>query len=63
GWMISLHRYRSRAPPGIAKKNHSVLLCHGFASNRHSFDLNPEASVARYFANEGWDTWIVELRG
>jgi pimeloyl-ACP methyl ester carboxylesterase len=40
-----------------------VLLCHGFASNRFTFDLNPRVSVAEYMARQGWDTWVVELRG
>jgi polyhydroxyalkanoate synthase len=43
--------------------NHPVILCHGFASNRFTFDLNPEVSVANYLADIGWDTWLVELRG
>ena len=43
--------------------NHPVILCHGFASNRFTFDLNPEVSVANYLADIGWDTWLIELRG
>ena len=42
---------------------HSVILCHGFASNRFTFDLNPDVSVPDYLARKGWDTWLVELRG
>ena len=42
---------------------HSIVLCHGFASNRFTFDLNPEVSVPDYLARKGWDTWLVELRG
>ena len=41
----------------------SVILCHGFASNRFTFDLNPDVSVPDYLARKGWDTWLVELRG
>ncbi|KAJ1466353.1 Alpha/Beta hydrolase protein [Baffinella frigidus] len=42
---------------------HSVVLCHGLASNRFTFDLEPGVSVAEYLADRGWDTWLVELRG
>jgi pimeloyl-ACP methyl ester carboxylesterase len=42
---------------------HSVILCHGFASNRFTFDLDPSVSVADYMATKGWDTWVIELRG
>jgi pimeloyl-ACP methyl ester carboxylesterase len=45
------------------RHRHSVILCHGFASNRFTFDLEPEVSVADYLATNGWDTWVVELRG
>jgi polyhydroxyalkanoate synthase len=47
------------APP----RTHPVLMCHGFASNRFTFDLNDRVSVAHYMARRGWDTWVVELRG
>jgi pimeloyl-ACP methyl ester carboxylesterase len=55
-----------RCIPPIEKNRvheNSVVLCHGFASNRFTFDLNPDVSVVDYMATKGWDTWVVELRG
>ena len=43
--------------------NHAVILCHGFASNRFTFDLDTDVSVVNYLADIGWDTWLIELRG
>jgi poly(3-hydroxyalkanoate) synthetase len=42
---------------------HSVVLCHGMASNRYTFDLNTDVSVVEYLAMKGWDVWVLELRG
>ena len=50
----------SIAPPVY---NHSVILCHGFASNRFTFDLNPDVSVPNHLTDKGWDVWLMELRG
>ena len=48
---------------GAPTRAHPVLLCHDLASNRFAFDLNPQVSVAHHLARQGWDTWVVELRG
>ena len=45
------------------QRKHSIVLCHGLASNRFTFDLQPDVSVAEYLSEQGWDTWVVELRG
>ncbi len=58
GWRIALSRYRAK---GEAKK-HPVLLCHGLACNRYTFDL-PEVSLARDLSEAGYDVWSLELRG
>jgi pimeloyl-ACP methyl ester carboxylesterase len=50
-------------PKDAVTHKHSVVLCHGFASNRFTFDLNPDVSVANYLCSKGWDVWLVELRG
>jgi len=59
GWEIALHRY-----PHPSKKRSPVLLVHGLGSNRHNMDFpEEEKSLAKFLWKEGWDTWIVELRG
>jgi pimeloyl-ACP methyl ester carboxylesterase len=40
-----------------------VLLCHGLAANRYTFDFAPPYSVAHYLAEAGFDCFSVELRG
>lgn len=59
GWRIALSRYR---PAGPARR-HPILLCHGLAANRYTFDLDPHRSVARHLAERGYDVWCLELRG
>ena len=39
-----------------------VVLVHGFAQNRFSFDC-PQRSMARWLANQGWEVYNLELRG
>lgn len=59
GWRIALHHY-----PGAANlKAHPVILCHGVGANASTFDLGPEASLARYLSGLGLDVWSLELRG
>jgi pimeloyl-ACP methyl ester carboxylesterase len=59
GWRIAVTRYRATRPlPG-----RPVVLLHGLAANRLHLDLTDETSLARYLAQAGRDTWLVELRG
>lgn len=59
GCRVALARYRPRG----AAREAPVVLVHGLAACRVSFDLAPEVSLARALADAGWDTWSVELRG
>ena len=59
GWRIAVHRYRAR---GTAVR-FPVLLCHGLGGNRYSFDLRGAPSLASFLSRQGWDVWVVELRG
>lgn len=61
--MHTLILWRCIPPQTSSIHTHSVILCHGFASNRYTFDLQPEVSVADFLATKGWDTWVLELRG
>lgn len=60
GWRVALSRYG--AAPGIHRRS-PVLLCHGLGSNRLTFDLDPERSLARHLAQRGYDVWVIDLRG
>jgi len=59
GHSIVLWRYR----PEKKRARYPVILCHGLASNQLTWDLTPRTSVARQLAEEGFDVWVVELRG
>ena len=60
GWRLALHHYE---PSGQIKRSHPVLICHGITSNRHNWEITKEISFPRYIAAQGFDTWLVELRG
>ncbi len=58
GWDLALHHYpgsRAGAPP--------IILCAGYACNRHFLDFDDRYSLARFLARQGLDVWVLELRG
>ncbi|KAE8077256.1 hypothetical protein FH972_015834 [Carpinus fangiana] len=60
-WRLALWRYHPspQAPP----RNHPLLLLSGLGTNAIGYDLSPGSSFARYMSNQGFDTWILEVRG
>ncbi len=59
GWRLALH-YR----PAVHKRfEEPVLLCHGLAANRYTFDFEPPYSVAHALSEAGFDCYTLELRG
>ncbi|MFQ5702039.1 MAG: alpha/beta fold hydrolase [Acidobacteriota bacterium] len=60
GWDLALYRYR---PSRMVPEREPVILCHGMLTNRFNVDLNEQTSLARYLRDEGFDTWVMELRG
>ncbi|GLT48868.1 hypothetical protein SLA2020_224590 [Shorea laevis] len=60
-WRLALWRYLP--PPQAPERNHPLLLLSGVGTNAIGFDLSPESSFARFMSAQGYDTWIVELRG
>jgi predicted alpha/beta hydrolase len=59
GWRLALHRHRARVPGTGAP----VILCGGYGCNRHFLDYDETYSLARHLARQGFDAWVVELRG
>jgi pimeloyl-ACP methyl ester carboxylesterase len=59
GWRLAVHRYVPETTP----EGKPVILCHGLASNRYVFDMNPVPSLAEFLRSRGRDVWVVELRG
>ncbi|KAG9449582.1 hypothetical protein H6P81_009547 [Aristolochia fimbriata] len=60
-WRLALWRYTP--PPDVPPRNHPLMLLSGVGTNAIGFDLSPESSFARYMSRQGFDTWIVEVRG
>ena len=58
-WNIALYRYRPKGTP----QPFPVICSHGMAGTHLIYDLHPDYSLARYLANRGFDTWLVDLRG
>ena len=40
-----------------------VLIVHGISSNHNCWDLNPERSLAVYLEENGFEPWLLDLRG
>ncbi|KAL2934199.1 Triacylglycerol lipase 1 [Bienertia sinuspersici] len=63
-WRLALWRYLpSRHNAMTSRKHHPLLLLTGVGTNAVGYDLSPQASFARYMSSEGFDTWILEVRG
>lgn len=60
-WRLALWRY-TPSPQG-PNRNHPLLLLSGVGTNAIGYDLAPESSFARYMCSQGFDTWILEVRG
>ena len=59
GWRLALHRHLPRG----GGSGLPVLLCAGYACNRYFIDYDERYSLARHLAREGFDAWVLELRG
>ncbi|CAK9151278.1 unnamed protein product [Ilex paraguariensis] len=60
-WRLALWRYTPS--PQDPPRNHPLLLLSGVGTNAIGYDLSPESSFARYMCGQGFDTWILEVRG
>lgn len=60
-WRLALWRYHPS--PQAKPRNHPLLLLSGVGTNAIGYDLSPEFSFARYMCEQGFDTWILEVRG
>ncbi|KAJ8447602.1 hypothetical protein Cgig2_031656 [Carnegiea gigantea] len=60
-WRLALWRYHPH--PQACRRNRPLLLLSGVGTNAIGYDLSPESSFARYMSGQGFDTWILEVRG
>ncbi|CAI0431769.1 unnamed protein product [Linum tenue] len=44
-------------------RKHPLFLLSGVATNAVGYDLCPKSSFARFMSGQGFDTWVLELRG
>lgn len=55
GASVQLHRHPAQGPP--------VLLVHGLGSRAAYWDLMPDRSLASFLRTQGFDVWLLDLRG
>jgi pimeloyl-ACP methyl ester carboxylesterase len=55
GGTVALHHHPGPGSP--------VLLVHGISSNHRFFDLDADHSMADWLVDQGWDVWMLDLRG
>ncbi|XP_010476584.1 PREDICTED: uncharacterized protein LOC104755816 isoform X1 [Camelina sativa] len=60
-WRLALWRYLP--PPQAPTRNHPLLLLSGVGTNAIGYDLSPGCSFARHMSTQGFETWILEVRG
>jgi pimeloyl-ACP methyl ester carboxylesterase len=61
GWSLTVEHFPPA--PGSAHRTRPVVLCHGILANRRFFELEGEASLPTVLARDGFDVWLVDLRG
>uniref|UniRef100_A0A7C9EAG9 AB hydrolase-1 domain-containing protein n=1 Tax=Opuntia streptacantha TaxID=393608 RepID=A0A7C9EAG9_OPUST len=61
-WHLALWRYLP-SPAAPTARNHPLLLLSGVGANAIGYDLSPQSSFARHMSGQGFDTWILEVRG
>lgn len=60
GHLITLYHY---FPRQLEKGRPPVLLCHGLSANHFTWDPGPCPSFAKYIRDNGFDAWVIDLRG
>lgn len=60
-WRLALHHFAAHSPS--VQRNYPVVICHGIMSNRHNWNLDKTISLPLYLTQQGFDVWLVELRG
>ena len=59
GWRIAVHQRK----PAVRRFREPVLLCHGLATNHLNLDFDPPYSLARAFAEAGFQVVSLDWRG
>lgn len=59
GWRLGIYFRAAK----VRRFQEPVLLCHGLAANRYTFDFEPPYSLAHALSEAGFDCYSVEWRG
>lgn len=60
GARLALYRYR---PQGGVRRAEPIFFVHGLGASKYNLDFDDTYSWARKFSREGYDAWVVDLRG
>jgi polyhydroxyalkanoate synthase subunit PhaC len=60
GYRLALSRYLTKSDKRAASP---ILMCHGTGSSSLGYDLTRDHSMARFFADHGYEVWLIDLRG
>jgi polyhydroxyalkanoate synthase len=61
GWLLTVEHVPPA--PGTTRHARPVILCHGVLSNHRFFEVEGEESLAAVLSREGFDVWLVDMRG
>jgi pimeloyl-ACP methyl ester carboxylesterase len=61
GWPLTIEHFAPAA--GTVARRRPIILCHGVISNRRFFEVEGDASLPMVLAREGFDVWLVDMRG
>ncbi len=63
GWKITIEHFYDRESQQKYKRKYPIILCHGLMANRTFYTINGENSLAIQLAKNGYDVWVLDLRG
>lgn len=59
-WKLTIENFKPISP---RKRKYPVLLVHGLLANRNYFKVSEEKSLVTALQNDGYDVWLLDLRG
>lgn len=59
GWQLAIHLWRGTG----RERRYPILMVHGLAANRLNLDLDEDLSIARAAQAQGYDVYLLDLRG